>query len=64
MERPIRYGKPCMTNLPPELGVRIFKQILNSPRPDVEKMEAECDRLIEKFVAIREREEAEKNASK
>ncbi len=64
MERPIRYGKPCMTNLPPELGVAIFKQIMNSPRPDVEKMEAECDRLIEKFVAIREREEAEKNASK
>ena len=64
MERQIRYGKPRMTNLPPELGAAIFKQILNSPRPDVEKMEAECDRLIEKFLKIREREETERNASK
>ena len=64
MERPIRYGKPCMTNLPPDLGMEIFTQIMNSPRPDLEKMNAECDRLLKKFTAIREREEAEKNASK
>lgn len=64
MERQIRYGKPCMTNLPPELGVRIFKQILNSPRPDREKRRAESKRLLAEMIKVREREEAQKNVSK
>ncbi len=59
MERPIRYGKPCMTNLPPDLGVEIFKQIMNSPRPDREKMRAESARLVKEMLEDREREALE-----
>lgn len=27
----IKYGKPCMTNLPPELGRMIINAIMNPP---------------------------------
>ena len=33
-----RYGKPNMTNLPKDLGVRIFKTILATPTPDFKKI--------------------------
>ena len=59
MERPIRYGKPCMTNLPPDLGKEIFRQIRSSPRPDLEKMRAESARLLKAMLEDREREERE-----
>ena len=59
MERLIRYGKPCMTNLPPDLGMEIFTQIMNSPRPDLEKMRAESARLLKAMLEDREREERE-----
>lgn len=45
MANTVRYGKPSMTNLPPELGARIFKQILNSPVPNREKLSREASRL-------------------
>lgn len=54
----VRYGKPSMTNLPPELGARIFKQILSSPVPDREKMRRESARLLNEMVAERDREYA------
>ena len=56
-----RYRKPCMTNLPKELGVSIFKQILSSPVPDREKMREETQRLIKENVKAREREIAQGN---
>lgn len=56
-----RYNKPSMTNLPRELGVAIFKQILNSPAPDREKMRAESRRLVKGNVKVRERELAQGN---
>ena len=59
MERQIRYGKPCMTNLPPDLGVEIFKQIMNSPRPDREKMRAESARLVKVMLEDRKHEGCE-----
>lgn len=39
MAQNTRYGKPCMTNLPPELGRQIFSEILNAPKPDPRIME-------------------------
>ena len=39
MSRNTRFGKPCMTNLPPELGRQIFDEILNTPKPDPRIME-------------------------
>ena len=56
MERPTRYRKPCMTNLPPDLGRAIFEQIRNTPAPDVEKMQAESARLVREMLQDRERE--------
>lgn len=60
----IRYGKPSLTNLPADLGKRIFKQIMNTPAPDRAKMKAESDQLLKQMIKDREREDAERTASK
>ena len=39
------FGKPNMTNLPKDLGTRIFRTILSTPAPDWDKMEREADEL-------------------
>ena len=54
-----RYGKPNMTNLPSELGKAIFEQILNTPRPDDEKLDAEARELEKQMIKVREREDAQ-----
>ncbi len=59
-----RYNKPSMTNLPRDLGVAIFKQILNSPAPDREKMRTESRRLVKENVKVREKEIAQGNITK
>ena len=59
--RSMRYGRPNMTDLPTELGRAIFKQILNTPRPDDEKLEAEVRELEKWMVKVRECEDGEKN---
>ena len=51
-----RFGKPNMTNLPPDLGVAIFRQIMTSPAPDREKMRRESQRLVRENVKVRKRE--------
>lgn len=61
---PVRYGKPNMTNLPSELGIAIFTQILNSPKPDREKMRAESKALEKKMLEARLKEDAQRNSSK
>lgn len=58
-----RYRKPNMTNLPRELGTAIFKQIMNSPVPDREKMQRESQSLLEKNIEIRKREIARQNSA-
>ena len=59
-----RYGKPCMTNLPTELGRAIFKQILSTPRPDYDAMEAEVRQLEKEIIEARERENAQRTSEK
>ncbi|MBR1657093.1 MAG: hypothetical protein IJ697_01325 [Synergistaceae bacterium] len=56
MSDTVRYVKPSITNLPPELGRAIFKQILSTPVPDRAKLRAESNKILEKMVALRERE--------
>lgn len=34
MAQNTRYGKPSMTDLPPELGRQIINEIMHAPRPD------------------------------
>ncbi len=40
-----RFQKPNLTSLPKGLGVKIFKEILSSQKPDRERMHAESMRL-------------------
>ncbi len=51
-----RYGKPCMTNLPANLGRAIFKHILSTPPVDDEKMKAESARLVSEMLKVRRAE--------
>ena len=44
----IQFGKPSLTNLPPEIGIPIFEQIMNTPKASTE----ELDRLV---AELRER---------
>lgn len=59
-----RYGRPNMAALPPELGKAIFEEILSTPRPDDEKLDAEARMLEKQMLRARERENARKNAAK
>ena len=58
-----RFGKPNMTNLPPDLGVAIFRQIMTSPAPDREKMRRESQRLVRENVKVRKREIAQSDSA-
>lgn len=50
-----RIGKPNLTGLPKDLGVRIFKTILATPAPDFEKMEQEANELERQMKNEREK---------
>lgn len=63
MATPTRYGKPCMTNLPKELGVAIFEQILNTPKPDYAKMDAKAKELEKKILEARQKRNAQYNSA-
>ena len=58
-----RFGKPVMTNLPTDLGIGIFKQILSTPKPDYAKMQEEAARLEREMVKVREKEDALKRTA-
>lgn len=55
------YVKPCMTNLPWELGKAIIEQIRNSPPPDREKLRVESRRIVKENLEVRMREIAEQD---
>lgn len=59
-----RYAKPDMVNLPPDLGRAIIKQILSTPKPDDEKLNAEARRLEKEMLKVRDREDAQWKAAK
>ena len=59
-----RYAKPNMANLPSDLGRAIFKQILSTPKPDDEKLNAEAKRLEKEMIKVRDREDAQGKAAK
>ena len=58
-----RFGKPNMSNLPYDLGVAIFKQILSTPVPDRDKMHAEARRLEKEMLKVRLMEDAQRNTA-
>ena len=55
MAATVRIGKPNLTSLPKDLGVRIFKTILATPTPDFDKMEQEADELERQMKKEREK---------
>ena len=56
----IGYGKPCMTNLPHDLGAAIFKQILNTPKPVDKKLHEEAQRIGKEIVRLRQEEDEQR----
>ncbi len=59
--KPIRYGRPCMTDLPPDLGRMIIDAIMNPPPFDRTKLEKACaraERRLDKIIAEIDRNEA------
>ncbi|MBR1597937.1 MAG: hypothetical protein IJ661_03365 [Lachnospiraceae bacterium] len=55
MEEFVRYGKPSMTDLPYELGVRIMEQIMNAPKPDFTNADKEIAEITKRIKAAREK---------
>ena len=54
-KRPIRYGRPDMTNLPPQIARMIIDAIRNPPPFDYSKLDLECE-LAEKALGQMGRE--------
>ncbi len=48
--KPIRYGKPCMAGLPPELGRQIFREILSSKPFDDRKLQSSNRRILARLA--------------
>lgn len=46
MSRNTRFGKPCMTNLPPELGRQIIDEILSAPPTDRKPMQEKSRKTV------------------
>lgn len=63
MATPTRFGKPNMTNLPSDLGIAIFKQILSTPRYDYEGRRAKAKELEKKMLETRLKEDAQRNSA-
>lgn len=59
----VTYGRPSMTDLPPELGRRIFEQIRNSKPVSDEERESITKAAIEKIKKAEAEELLEKQKS-
>ena len=59
-----RFGKPNMTNLPPELGRAIISQIMSTPKPDYAKMQAEAEKLEREILKAREKKDDQGTSGK
>lgn len=55
-----RFGKPNMTNIPRDVGERIFRTILSTPPPDWEKMNEEATELERQMLIEREKHKNDK----
>ena len=57
----IRYWKPNMAALPPELGRIIIKEIMTPRKFDYSKLDAECDQVERKLAKIGQGENGDKS---
>ena len=53
MTIPQRYPKPCMTNMPRDVGLQVFREILSSSPPDPVKMKRELVEFEKRIVEHR-----------
>ena len=51
--RTVKYRKPSMTDLPYELGRRIFSQMNSTPKPDFTETRKEVDEIKQRIIAER-----------
>ena len=49
----VRYGKPCMSALPPRLGRIIIREIMSAPPFDHSNLDAECKRINRRLAQIK-----------
>ncbi|MBQ9367486.1 MAG: hypothetical protein IJT83_06875 [Victivallales bacterium] len=62
-DKPIRYGRPCMTDLPPGLGRMIIHTIMTSPPADLtilKRETARAERRLNEIAKEYERDAASK----
>ena len=59
----VTYGRPSMTDLPPELGRRIFEQIRNSKPMSEEERSERLKTAIERIKKAEAEELSEKQRS-
>ena len=52
IQKPIRYGKPCLTNLPPELGRMVIDAIIHSEPFDNTQLKKDCKRINRQLARI------------
>ena len=45
----VKYGKPNMAALEGEMGRRIIERIMNTPRPDYERLQRESDAIAQRI---------------
>ena len=60
-QKTIRYGKPCMTNLPPDLWRMIVNAIINTPPIDFTELDRKCDLVEQELAELGKPESGGKN---
>ena len=56
------YRKPCMTNLPVDLGISIFSQILEAPRPDENEYKRRSEEMKREMIIERNKYDTKLNS--
>ena len=52
IQKPISYGKPCLTDLPPELGRMVIDAIVHSEPSDHTQLKRDCKRINRQLARI------------
>lgn len=56
MAATIKYGRPQVAGMDPEIGRKVIQEILSSPVPDRKKMHEEAKRLEKEMIKVLERD--------
>ena len=54
IQKPTSYGKPCLTDLPPELGRMVIDAIIHSEPSDHTQLKKDCKRINRQLARIGE----------